>query len=247
MRKVSIKQALLDLSDDLTPDVLRNEPRLIRWAIKASSNIGGFYDYKRTSTVVTVSNCNADIPLDAVHVLYVVRGDHGCSCENLISQINSYIEYEELTISEDVGPFFFYWKDANTLGTEPMYWEIQGDNIVFASNYDNEQVTIIYLAHETDAEGLPIVHIAKIDAIVAYLEWKLIKNRVLTKLLNKKNRIFPPEAQLLRELKRDYHRAVRNARVEVDITTDPQYQMLVDTINNPLTGHGCYLLSNLVQ
>ena len=244
VRKSSIRQALIDLAAETYPEILRIEPTLIRWGKRADINIGSYYEYVRTIKTLDVVDCKAELPLDAVHVNVIFLGEYDCDdCTNLILRAEQmYINETTLSLSNSES-LTFYWANGN-LSVIPINWEIQGDYIVFDNNYNNQKITIQYLAYETDDNGLPLVNNTHLPAIVEFMKLK-VAERDMFKSFKSAKMTRRGDMAYIEGIKKEYHRLVRKARGEDNEWTASQKEVVAAILNDPLTGHGSYLLKNL--
>src|SRR5690349_4075757 len=85
---VSIKNAVQDTFEDTGIDITKDIPVFTRWALNAEKEIGSFYSYRKKRAVLTINECRAKLPCDAMSVQIVVNGDQGCDCADLFNRCN---------------------------------------------------------------------------------------------------------------------------------------------------------------
>ena len=247
MKLLSLNRIVNDFIDQ-TNDVHENmRPTLIEWAKQTDLKIDTEYQFSRKYAVMTPSNCCMDIPCDGVHVLGIILGDYGVNCGLYFDDVygGSY-NYQELTFTDSLGlpiTWSFSWYDDSVHAIETR-WHIEGNQIVFDDCLDGSPVTICYLGYKNvDQKGYPMVNESHRDALTKKLEIMILGREKHRKLISGEyiNQITS-EIELLRK---EYNKAVRRARAD---DMDPSNSALNDIaamLNNPLTGHGNYLLQSL--
>jgi hypothetical protein len=151
-------------------DTTSQIPILTTWAFKAEKKIGSYYGWKKMKAVIDVKGCIAKLPVAAMKVQYVVLGDQGCDCGELMGSVAAYAASFDAT-SNDVF-LNIDLPDQNQLQCAGNAWEVQDNKIVFQSNLDGQKVTIQYLGYVTDSEGFIEVNENHVDAIAAYIMHK---------------------------------------------------------------------------
>ena len=239
MKQVSIKQAIIDAADETDSTILRDMPTLVKWAIKADQKIGSYYSYEKKITVVDVVDCKAELPDHCVRVLNIALGDYGCDCDNIFDNGYSGIDAID-TLAGDPIPAVVYYSRDDIFSWKYLDWEIQGNCIVFPMNFDGEKLTIQFLKYVLDREGLPLVNETHLEAISLFIQTKIV-NREMWQSLKSSKLFRNTSLQYEGDLKRRYHRAVRNARAEDGKLTPSQERHIRDMVNNAISGGGyCY-------
>ncbi len=175
---VSIKSAVQDTFEDTGIDITKDIPVFTRWAVNAEKEIGSFYSYRKKTSVLTINQCRAKLPCDAMSVQIVVSGDQGCDCADLFNRCsllgdNSF-PVTPLTTFSNLNSFLII---DSTLGLNNLCfgnisWSIQNDNLVFNQNLDGQKVTIQYLGLETDCDGFPMICENHLEAITEFIMYK---------------------------------------------------------------------------
>jgi len=243
-KKISIKSCVTEAVDVTDPTILNIMPTLMRWGVRADQKIGSYSNYITKIGILTVSNCKADIPCDAVLIKHILLGDYGCDCD-LFNSNNLLVNTDEFDISQGdlVYTHAYYWSDLYGVCISDIPWSIEGDCIKLDTNYDGTDITVQYLAYETDDEGYPVVNESHRDAIKYYImtqldereEWALKRKGQLN------NAFFSSAERIIRK----YKKAVRYARAQDGEPSETQKWEIAELINNPLTGYGNYMLENL--
>lgn len=86
-RKVSIKNAVFNLIDDIGGQDHKLVPVLTRWATDADIKIKSAYAYKPQNFVLTASGCKLELPCCIVFLHAILAGDHGCDCDVLFDRV----------------------------------------------------------------------------------------------------------------------------------------------------------------
>lgn len=207
MKRLSVKEALLNVIEDTDDSIDLNIA--MRWATRTEKKINSKRGYILRSALRTVANCKVSLPEDCVEVLMVLEGDYmdeqgKFSDLYMDSLINDYTD--ELGIEH-------YWINLDATTVSPALWEEFGNELMLSSEYDDLEVTIQYKALETDTEGYLVVNESHIDAIEAYLRYK-IADKYRHILFKKEKILRDGHTYYVEERKNEYHRAIRQARAE---------------------------------
>lgn len=209
MKKVSIRQAMIDAIGDTDDQTGRYPNQLLKWAKYIEKEIGSRLGYPVQNTLHNITGCFLDLPDNCYRVLGVIPG-------NFVNQLN--IQYRDLrnplvTIDKVTDEISYIWKPENTTWANPLFWEEIGDQLHLINQYNGQEVTLVSQYIPTDDKGFWLVNESHIDAIKKYMiymmaykfRWKIFKS---DKLLRSGH------VETLNELKRDYSIAVRSARAE---------------------------------
>lgn len=209
IQQISIKQAIINLSEDLDIPV-SNQATLMKWAIEAEKGIHSWNSAIYTAELYTVLNSSVILPGNVIKVRKIVYGDHvDTFCQlfykyNLNKQTTD--EVTELTWSSLDGSQ--HWD--NSLCVDNLLWNYKDGAINFPSNMPDQDVTIIHQVLNVDDEGFLIVNDTHIKAIRLYLELKYLKREGFKKSIT--GRYDNGFMNYSKELDMEYHRAVANAR-----------------------------------
>lgn len=222
MKRISIKQAILDLIEETDPTVNKSIPLLVKWGKRLESRIGTPRGYNLRFKLITAVNNTIPLPDEAIIVQRVYKGDFTDQEEKYYKELSGHIiETYEIDGAE------YYW--ASIDGTDMMYemlWEEWGNEIRLLNDYDGYDFTVIYSYIELDNEGFPIVNESHIEAIKLYLKYKLVE-RMLWGVFKSNRMLRNNMLAYKEELKRDYKNEVRNARAldsQENIFEKEQYQ-----------------------
>jgi len=209
MKKVSIRQAILDAIGDTDEQMGRYPNQLIKWAKYIEKEIGSALGYPIKNELHTITGCYLTLPADCYRVVGVIPG-------NFVDTLN--IQYRDLRnpiiyIDEVTEEITYAWAPENTKWVAQAFWEEIGDELHLINEYNDTEMTLVYQYIKTDDNGYWLVNESHIDAIKKYLiymmaykyRWKIFKS---DKLLRSGH------VETLRELKQDYSYAVRSARAE---------------------------------
>jgi len=209
MKKVSIRQAILDAIGDTDEQMGRYPNQLLKWAKYIEKEIGSALGYPVKNEMQVITGCYLDLPADCYRVIGVIPGDWE-------DQLN--IQYRDLksplyNIDEVSDEISYVWFPENTTWVNPTFWEEIGDQLHLIKEYEDQEMTLCYQYIPTDEKGFWMVNESHIDAIKKYLiymmaykfRWKIFKS---DKLLR------PGHIETLKDYKRDYSIAVRSARAE---------------------------------
>jgi hypothetical protein len=235
---VSIKSAVVNLIEDTQhEEYMMMLPTLIKWGLQADQKIGSYYQYKKVIRVLAVKDCKVIIEPQAVCILGIVLGDHGCTCGTIFDKI--YSQFKTLPDAFDSNLTFTYYDES--IGYDEVDWEIQGNNIVFPFGYDDGQLmTIMFLEYEMDNEKFPLVHYCNLEAITSFITLKLTSQKTHKTFLRGGNLYM--DMAYKKQCRRDWNRECSNARAILGEPTNSQINEIGEILNNPLSGKGNVLL-----
>lgn len=224
-----MKNVVYDAIENMGLDHNKFTPLFTRWAIEADQKIDAPKDYKPEIKVLTVSGCSMVLPCCVHSVKSLLMGDYGDCCGLIFENVYRKYAGVRLTIEPSVG---FIVMDAspssvNACGTK---WRIQNGCIVLDGNYDGQKVTIDTLCYVTDAFGIPMTHATSVDALTAYIEWKLAKRTRWNKNIGNVSETG------IREMYRDWSRLCAQARADSDATSETEKDDIVRLWNDPMSG-----------
>jgi hypothetical protein len=247
MKLLSLNRIVNDFIDQ-TSDVYENmRPTLIEWAKQTDLKIDTEYQFGRKYAVMNPTNCCMDIPCDGVHVLGIILGDYGADCGLYFDDVyNGSYNYEELTFTDSLGlpvTWAFTWYD-DTIHSVETRWHIEGNQVVFEDCLDGYTVTMCYLGYKnTDPQGYPMVNESHRDALTKKLEILTLGKEKHRKLIS--GEYINQISAEIDKLSKEYSKAVRRARGADMEPSNSAMNDIAAMLNNPLTGHGNYLLQAL--
>lgn len=232
---ISIREAITQAVEQTTEDHLDLFPTLITWARKAEDAIGSDYTYEDNIIALTVQNYRAKLPIATKKVVAIIDGDQTASgYEAFYNNWNNYIETELPYFGEDV---IFRWNvSGNVYRPFPLKWKVVDNTILFETNPNVAEITVLAKQYKTDEEGLPMINENHITAIALYIKWQLAELERYKKF--RKLRLSHIDNNYVAELKDNWIKARNAARGEdLDVTED-QLRMASEMLNNPLSGNG---------
>lgn len=239
---VSIKSAIQDTFEDTGIDISKDIPVFTRWAIRAEKEIGSFYSYRKKRAVLTIENCRAKLPCDAMIVQLVITGDHGCDCEDLFNSCGFIGSNSTLLSAQSIfsNTNSFLVVDStfgiNNLSFSNINWDIQNDYLIFKSNYNGGKVTIQYLGLESDCDGFPLVCENHLEAITEFIMYKYcIRSRFSANKLD----IGDTKWHFS-----EWNRLCSHARSMDNDISESDKNEIVAMLHNPLSGRGLTLGMN---
>ena len=233
-RKISIRNAVQSALDNMGGDEVRDTPIFISWAVEADRKIGSYYAYKRKICVLDVTDCTAELPCDAVAVLGVLLGDHGCDCDLNFESIFRFFAFNRINVDATANFVVIDSGAGSNTGTtcSNIRWEIQNNNLIFSSKIELGKVTIQYLGYEVDECKFPLINENHVDAIAQYIEYKAAM-RIRWKPVE-----YRINATAIHEMKREWNRKVALARGDDADPSESERAEIKDMINNPMSGVG---------
>jgi hypothetical protein len=209
MKKVSIRQAILDAIGDTDEQMGRYPNQLLKWAKYIEKEIGSCLGYPIKNELFTITGCYLDLPADCYKVVGVIPGDW-------VDQLN--IQYRDLqnpivNIDEVSDEISYLWIPENTTWVSQLFWEEIGDQLHMIHEYNEQAMTLVYKYIPTDDKGYWLVNESHLDAIKKYLiymmaykfKWKMFKSDKLLRITH---------LEAVRTYKDEYNVAVRSARAE---------------------------------
>jgi len=227
-KKVSIKNTVFNFLDDTGMQDHKMQPLLTRWAVDADYKIQSYYAYKRKQLVIKdIDGCSAEIPCEVIKIDGVIAGEHGCDCSTVFDMYKD--KFGSFVANLQAGSGFLVIDLSQGFKPSGISWVIQDHRIVFDRNFKGS-ITIDAFCYQVDEEGFPMINWNHVDAISAYLEWKMAKRtRWNTKLGN-------ISETGIRELYRDWSRLCAECRADDEDTSQSDRDAITRELNNPLSG-----------
>lgn len=227
---ISIKTPVVDAMDKLGIDHDKFIPLFTRWATLAEKEIGSKYQYITKREVLTVNNCAACLPSDAVFIQTAVLGDLGCDCADLMANVCGCINSTMGTLSPTGGSFLIVdVGDGNGSSIRGyINHTVQNNKLVFDQNFDGKAVTIQYLAPSTDCDGFTEIGQNHVLAITWYIIWQYFFRKVGMNSL---------EYGKMNKAEQEWHRECSHARaVDGQLTDSERQQIVYEILHNPYIG-----------
>lgn len=224
---ISIKNPIIDAMDQLAIDHDKLIPLFTRWATLAEKEIGSRGAYVTKRKVLNIEHCVACLPSEAVYIEIALLGDQGCDCGDLMSNICGCINTSAFGGSD--GTFLIVDIGTNG-GTSIMGYvphTIQNNKLIFQQDMDGQQVTIQYLAQETDEEGFVLIGQNHVLAITEYIIWKYYRRKTNMNSL---------EYGKMNMAKEEWTRECGHARAVDSQLTESDRQSIVGMLHNPYIG-----------
>jgi hypothetical protein len=232
-KKISMSNAVNAAMDNMNSQNTRDVPLYTVWGVEADRKIGSYYAYKKTICVLDVDHCTAELPCSAVAVIAILLGDHGCNCGLQFNSAINFFSGGNAQIDTNAG--FIVIDPYMTVNVTGVRWHIQGNKIILSGDFDQQKITIQYLAYEVDEKGFPLINENHVDAIAQYIEYKH----------SLRTRWFDPEYKIqenvIMDLRKEWNRKCRNARAEDGDPSASDMREITGMINNPLSGIGIAL------
>lgn len=209
MKKISIRQAILDAIDDTDGAIARNMNVLLKWAKYCEKAIGSANGYPVKASLHTVVNASIDSPDDCYMVLGVIPGDYTAELNLKYCNLDT-ININVENVSDDLD-LEYVWADFSVKRIPKMLWEEVGNKVNIVDQYENADVTLVYQYIETDDKGFWLVNETHLDAITKYLVYKYAKKFVFRNFKSSKL-TRNTDLIVVEGYKKDYSHAIRNAR-----------------------------------
>lgn len=232
---ISIKNAIINAQDYLGIDHDKDVPFFTNLATEAEKKIGSRYQLERKKAVLTITDCIAPIPNDAVKIEIAVMGDLGENCNNILAQVCSGITNNVTNVNSNG---LFLVVDINSTDSGNAYpafgyvqYTIQNNKILFDQSYCDQQVTIQYLALKKDCDGFIEVGQNHIEAITWY---------IIFRYLFRKSTASYIERDKMMLAKQEWERTCANSRAVDADPTFSEHRDMVRLFHDPYSGIGLW-------
>jgi hypothetical protein len=227
---VSIENAILQIGEDLAPDLYSLRPTLYRWAIAAEKLVGIPYQYiDAVIALEVIESYKVELPLAVRRIHYVVLDDKTANYPFILD--NTYFSYNQFNDAEGI-ILTYYWDDYQ-LKPYQLEFSVQNNWLISPIEIKNTYITVVYEKYETMADGTPLVNENSIQAIAIYLQLQLaMRERWKLASQGKLNNAY---FNFIGQLKEEFRHACRYARSQADTTTTKE---MAEYLNHPLAGNG---------
>ena len=217
-------------------DRVKDMPVYVNWAMEAEKEIAGIGQFVKHKKVIDIVGCKAEIPCDAVYIQMALMGAQDCSCDDLSLvvtgggiTVNNAVTSVTSPAALDQSGFVILDFDSAGACWGIVDFQIQNNQIVFATDLDGQKVTIQYLGVELDCDGFPMISENHVRALEMYILYKYaMRSR------------FSQKAMPLNEVqyyKEEWFRLCKHARADDAELTPTDRMDIVGAINNPYSGH----------
>lgn len=212
MKKLTIRQAILDAIDETDEQLGRYPNQVMKWAKYIEKEIGTILAYPIKSVLFTVTGSMIDLPDDCYRVRDMLMGDHtGEPNAQYLDERYPLLQIDNRYNAEPLDQVEYVWEPEDRVHVHPMMWEEIGEQLQLVRMFNDQQVTLIYEYIPVDDNGYWLVNESHIDPIKKFIiykfackfRWKIFKS---DKLLRSGH------LQTVQILQRDYSHAIRNAR-----------------------------------
>ena len=209
MKRVSIRQAILDAIDQSDDQIGRYMNQLLKWAKYIEREIGSLNGYPIKSKLFAVTGTIINLPDDCYQVIAVLRGNWVDSTNAHYHQIgNAPIQIDHVT--DEISHI---WLPLESTRINKYFWEEIGGTLQLINQFNGQELTLVYQYIETDINGFWTVNESHLDAITKFLLYR-IAMKYRWRILKSERLLRSSHHEMVRELERDYNIAVRHARAE---------------------------------
>lgn len=232
---VTTRNVVINLLDSLALDHTKYTPMFTNWILWGEKQIGSPYSYVKKHKVLTISNCHAELPTDAVILQMAILGDLGDCCADLFDTTCLGISNSAVSNLDAAGGFLIV--DVGNAGTQDNFnygfvqYLIQDNKIVFNNNYNGQKVTIQYLGVQTDCDGFPLIGENHLEALEEYCMYKFRRRRIKSGI----------DLGLARDHKQEWHRLAASCKADDLMLNESEHKMISEMTNNPFAGKGLWL------
>jgi len=224
MKRISIRQPIIDAIDETDSSLSRFQNQMLKWAKYLEKEIGSKHGYKVKAKKYTPDGCTITLPDDCYRVLMVLPGDYEDQCNAMyVDQIWAQVRDDEDAHEDDY--YSWLWRPAETMFVNPYLWEEIADELNLLYEFSGTDVTLIYQHIETDQNGFWYINESHSDAIMKYIKYK-IAGKFNWKQFKSDKLLRVGHVQFVRDLEREYNIAVRHARAEDGRVTPFQQEQL---------------------
>lgn len=235
-KKISIHNAIIELIDSTSPEYTSLLPTLMKWSIWADQKIASAYAYEEEIIVRDVIDRRAELPADCVYVKAIVVGDQSALDINAFYN-NYYTYYQEATIPYFGESVIFNWSTTDVIYRPiPLHWKVLDNEIYFETSFEDQKITLLILRYKRDKNGFPLVNENHIEAISAYLKWRLADRERYNQF--KTLKLSGASLRFVEDLKQEWARQCRNARATDNDDTTEHTRIMSDIIRHPFSGDG---------
>lgn len=236
-RRVSIKNAILEVVESTSETYTKNMPTLMRWAKQSYIRINSYTASDPAVFLTTGEGTMAAIPSDAVMISLIFFGD---ITETLNPQLSApmFVDILERFINYQlVGGGFvtrrevYYYSDGISIQSTGIPWQVQNDKLIFEKDVDGQTFTILYLKLPSDEVGYPLIEEEQVQAIGKFIEMKLAERENHHKFIAGK--LKQADIIYARNLNNTYHNLVAKSR---PTATPCENAIVRKLINNPWSG-----------
>ena len=202
---IFLKQAFLDLEEELTPDLLKRQRPLIRWSMSVIKEAVVPTQFKIAYIPSQIIDGKIQIPDNCLHTF----GIYPESMESSISNLQTYLQKKILSLNID--PYSGMQWANNPVPVEFngfLYTETRDE---YHLTQPDQNVLIMMATIDTTPDGDIMIDENLSPVIVSFIKWKLAEKFSGAKV-SKMKRIYPVEMQYAERQKQEYGRELRKYR-----------------------------------
>ena len=210
MKRISIRQPIINAIDETDSSLSRFQNQMLKWAKYIEKEIGSKNAYKYKAKKFTVTGCTIELPDDCFRVEMVLPGDYEDQCNAQYLDIGTVQLQTDTHDDEDSD---WLWRPAEATIVEPYLWEEIADELNLLYEFNGQDMTVVYQVIEVDEAGFWIINESHSDPITKFIKYKLAQK--YNWKINKSDKMLRQgHLAFAHGLERDYNIAIRNARAE---------------------------------
>lgn len=215
MKRLSIRQAMINAIEDTDESLSRFPNQMLKWAKYIEKEIGSKLGYKIKSKTINVTGCIIKLPDDCYRVIGLIIGDHEDECNIQYKNLRGQQIQEDVRIGADTygRDLTLYWIPLDANWVNNAFYQEVGNELNTITEYEGQDLTLIYNYNETDEKGYWIVNESHIEAISKYIQHKFAK-KYWWKMFKSDKLLRQGHIATSKELEQDYNISVRHARAE---------------------------------
>lgn len=212
MKKVSIRQAIVNAVDETDPLFMRYELQALKWAKYIEQEIGSMNGYVMRAESFIVQDDQMNVPNGCLKIHRIIYGDYENDLTSLYKDIRGTVLQEDERVLTDQVEVKL-WMPAEITYVPDVMWEQRIDTIQFVQSLKGKTVTVIFSAVDVDDLGYWLVSENHIKAISDYLIYMFAK-KYLWRTIKSDRMLRQGELNNVQILKINYEKSIRNARAK---------------------------------
>jgi len=211
MKKIKLRQAIIDAIDETDENLLKYEAQCIKWGKYIERKIKSINNHKRFAKLFTVTGSVIELPEECFLVMDAYYGNY----ENDLTIYYNTIENSLLPNSDERADSDdeYIWLPMNDAQVKRPIWEQIGNELQFTSKFNSQEITVLYTSYEYDNENDIIINESHLEAIKKYIIYQFAK-KYRWNVFKSEKLLRSSHFEMVNQLEREYNQEVRNARAE---------------------------------
>lgn len=202
---IFLKQAFLDLEEELSPELLRRQRPLIRWSMNVIKEAVVPGQFKIEYIKTEIAEHKVQIPDNCLHTF----GIFPLSMEESIKNLYSFLKQKFLNLNID--PYSGMQWSNEPIAKEFNGYQYSETRDEYHLSEPDQEVIVMMATIDKTPDGDIMIDENLSPVISAYIRWKLAEKYSGAKVMKMK-RIYPAEIQYAERQKIEYSRELRKFR-----------------------------------